>query len=121
VQSIGRAVVDVAPGDCFELIACQTSGSPKNVAADELTCFAIEVVDKRRYKPVPERQPPPPPALLKTPRGRGGAAAAVEPARSSGIPAAQKLWHVLKTHLLELSDEGFWRRAAAQPATLAAL
>jgi len=45
VQSIGSAVVDVTPGDYFELIARQTSGSTKNVAADELTWFAIEVVE----------------------------------------------------------------------------
>jgi hypothetical protein len=45
VQSIGSAVVDVTPGDHFELIARQTSGSTKNVAADELTWFAIEVVE----------------------------------------------------------------------------
>jgi hypothetical protein len=45
VQSIGTAVVDVTPGDYFELIARQTSASTKNVAADELTWFAIEVVE----------------------------------------------------------------------------
>ena len=45
VQSIGSAVVDVTPGDYFELIANQTSGAAKNVAADELTWFAIEVVE----------------------------------------------------------------------------
>ena len=45
VQSIGSAVVDVSPGDYFELVARQTSGSAKNVAADELTWFAIEVVE----------------------------------------------------------------------------
>jgi hypothetical protein len=45
VQSIGSAVVDVTPGDYFELLAHQTSGSTKNVAADELTWFAIEVVE----------------------------------------------------------------------------
>jgi hypothetical protein len=44
VQSIGSAVVDVTPGDYFELVARQTSPSTKNVAADELTWFAIEVV-----------------------------------------------------------------------------
>jgi hypothetical protein len=38
-----------------------------------------------------------------------------------GCRAAQKLWHVSKAHPLELSEEGFWRRAAVQPATLAAL
>ena len=37
------------------------------------------------------------------------------------MPAAQKLWHVSKAHLLELFKEGFWRRAAVLPATLAAL
>jgi hypothetical protein len=45
VQSIGSAVVHVTPGDYFQLIARQTSGSTKNVAADELTWFAIEVVE----------------------------------------------------------------------------
>jgi len=45
VQSIGSAVIDVSPGDYFELLARQTSGSTKNVAADELTWFAIEVVE----------------------------------------------------------------------------
>jgi hypothetical protein len=45
VQSIGCAVVDVAPSDHFELIARQTSGSTKNVAADEFSWFAIEVVE----------------------------------------------------------------------------
>jgi hypothetical protein len=45
VRSIGSAVVDVTPGDYFELIARQTSGSTKKVAADELTWFAIEVVE----------------------------------------------------------------------------
>jgi hypothetical protein len=43
VQSIGSAVVNVTPGDYFELIARQTSGATKNVAADELTWLAIEV------------------------------------------------------------------------------
>jgi hypothetical protein len=37
VQSIRSAVVVVTPGDYFEFIARQTSGSTKNVAADELT------------------------------------------------------------------------------------
>jgi hypothetical protein len=54
MQSIGSAVVEVTPGDYFELIAHQTSGSTKNVAADEFTWFAIEVVSKNRYQPVPE-------------------------------------------------------------------
>jgi hypothetical protein len=45
IQSIGSAVVQVTPGDYFELIVRQTSGSTKNVAADELTWFAIEVVE----------------------------------------------------------------------------
>jgi hypothetical protein len=45
VQSIGSAVVDVALGDYFEFIAHQTSGSTKNLAADELTWFALEVVE----------------------------------------------------------------------------
>jgi hypothetical protein len=38
-------VVEVTPADCFELIACQTSGVTKDVAANELTRFAIEVVE----------------------------------------------------------------------------
>jgi hypothetical protein len=46
VQSIGSTVVDVTPGNYFEL-ARQTSGSTKYVAADELTWFAIEVVEYR--------------------------------------------------------------------------
>ena len=41
----GSALVDVSPGNYFELVARQTSGSAKNVAADELTWFAIEVVE----------------------------------------------------------------------------
>jgi hypothetical protein len=45
VQSIGRGVVNVTPGDYLEFIARQTSGATKNVAADELTWFAIEVVE----------------------------------------------------------------------------
>jgi hypothetical protein len=44
-QSIGTSVVEVTPSDHFELIARQTSGSTKNVAADELTWFAVEVVE----------------------------------------------------------------------------
>jgi hypothetical protein len=44
-QSIDSAVVAVARDDYFELIAHQTSGAIKNVAADELTWFAIEVVE----------------------------------------------------------------------------
>jgi hypothetical protein len=35
----------VTPGDYFELIARQTSASAKNVAADELSWCAIEVVE----------------------------------------------------------------------------
>jgi len=42
VSGIGSAVVEVAPGDHFKLIARQTFGSTKNVAADELTWFALE-------------------------------------------------------------------------------
>jgi hypothetical protein len=42
---LGSAVVDVTPGDYFELIVRQTSGSTRNVAANELTWFAIEVVE----------------------------------------------------------------------------
>jgi hypothetical protein len=45
VQSIGTGVVAVTPGDYFELIARQTSGATKNIAADELTWVAIEVVE----------------------------------------------------------------------------
>jgi hypothetical protein len=45
----------------------------------------------------------------------------VEPTRSSGIAAAQKLWHVAKAHLLELLEYGFWRCAAVQSANVAAL
>jgi hypothetical protein len=41
---MGSAVVDATPGDYFELIAPKTSGPTKNVADDELTWFAIEVV-----------------------------------------------------------------------------
>ena len=45
VQSIATGVVNVMPGDYFELIARQTSGSTKNVVADELTWLAVEVVE----------------------------------------------------------------------------
>jgi hypothetical protein len=45
VQSLGTGVVDVTPGDYFELIARHTFASTKNVAADEFTWFAIEVVE----------------------------------------------------------------------------
>jgi hypothetical protein len=45
VQGIGTGVVNVTPGDYFELIARQTSTSTKNIAADELTWFAIEIVE----------------------------------------------------------------------------
>ena len=45
VQGIGSAVAHVTPGDYFDLIARQTSGATKNLAADELTWFAIEVVE----------------------------------------------------------------------------
>jgi hypothetical protein len=48
-------------------------------------------------------------------------AGAVEPTRSSGIPAAQQLWYISKAHLLELSEQGFWRCVAVQPATFAPL
>jgi hypothetical protein len=44
LQNASTAVVEVTAGDYFELIARQTSGSTKNVAADELTWFSIEVV-----------------------------------------------------------------------------
>jgi hypothetical protein len=44
-QSIGTGVVNVTASDYFELIARQTSGAAKNVAADEVTWFAIEVVE----------------------------------------------------------------------------
>jgi hypothetical protein len=40
-----RLVFDVTPGDSCELIARQTSASTKNLAADELTCFALEVLE----------------------------------------------------------------------------
>ena len=39
----------------------------------------------------------------------------------SGLPAAQQLWHASEAHPLELFKEGFWRRAAGQPAILAGL
>jgi hypothetical protein len=45
LQNASTAVVEVTSGDYFELIARQTSGSTKNVAADEVTWFAIEVVE----------------------------------------------------------------------------
>ena len=45
VQSIGTIAVQSRPGDYIELIARQTSGSAKNVAADELTWFATELVE----------------------------------------------------------------------------
>ena len=45
MQDIGSAVVDVTPRDHFEPIARQTSSSTKNVAANELTGFALEVVE----------------------------------------------------------------------------
>jgi hypothetical protein len=45
MQGIGSAVVEVTPGDYFEFIARQTSASTNNVAADELTWFALEVVE----------------------------------------------------------------------------
>jgi hypothetical protein len=45
IQGIGRVVVDVTLGDYFELIARQTSSATKNVAADELTWFAIKAVE----------------------------------------------------------------------------
>jgi hypothetical protein len=48
MQSIGTGLVDVQPSDYFELIARQTSGSTKNVAAHELTWFTIEVVESER-------------------------------------------------------------------------
>jgi hypothetical protein len=38
--------VDVSPGDYFEPIARQTSGSTENVAANQLTWSAIEVVEQ---------------------------------------------------------------------------
>jgi hypothetical protein len=40
-----RLVFDVTPGDSCELIARQTSASTKNLAADEITWFAIEVLE----------------------------------------------------------------------------
>jgi hypothetical protein len=45
VQSIGSVVMGISAGDYFELIARQTSGATKDVAADELTWFTIEVVE----------------------------------------------------------------------------
>jgi hypothetical protein len=36
-EAIGSAVIDITPGDRFELIARQTSASTKNIAAHELT------------------------------------------------------------------------------------
>ena len=45
VQGIGSAVVDVVPGDHFELIARHTAGATRNVAGNKLTWFAIEVVE----------------------------------------------------------------------------
>jgi hypothetical protein len=45
LQSIGSAVIDVTPGDYFQLIAPPTSGATKNVAANELAWFAFEVVE----------------------------------------------------------------------------
>jgi len=41
VQSIGSVVVDVIPGHYFRIIARQTSGATKNVAAGKLTSFAM--------------------------------------------------------------------------------
>jgi hypothetical protein len=52
---------------------------------------------------------------------RGGRAGLAAQALCSAIPVAQKLWHVSETHLLELSEECFWRRSTVQPATLIAL
>jgi hypothetical protein len=46
---------------------------------------------------------------------------ATEPGRSSAILAAKQLRHVSKAHLLELAQEGFWRRAAVKSLTLPAL
>jgi hypothetical protein len=43
VQSIGTGMVDVTPGDYFELIARQTSASTRTLRP-MLTWFAIEVV-----------------------------------------------------------------------------
>jgi hypothetical protein len=42
--------------------------------------------------------------VLAWSEGRGGAAGAAEPARSSGIQGAQKLWDMSKAHLLELFE-----------------
>ena len=38
-------MINVAPGNYFELIARQTFAPTKNVPADKLTGFAIEVVE----------------------------------------------------------------------------
>ena len=45
VQSIGTSMINVAPGNYFELVARQTFAPTKNVPADKLTGFAIEVVE----------------------------------------------------------------------------
>jgi hypothetical protein len=45
MQSLGTGMVEVTSGDYCELVARQTSASTKNVAADEFTWFAIEVVE----------------------------------------------------------------------------
>jgi hypothetical protein len=89
VQSIGTAVVNVAPGDYFELIAARPPARP------------------RTSRPTSS---PGSPSRCWSDRWL-----------SSGIPAAQKLWHVSKAHRLELFKEGFWWRAVVQPATLAAV
>ena len=92
----------------------QTSGTTKNARGRRSHLVAIEVValpaldDHLRY-------------LAHFRSHLDKAAGAGEPARSSGIPAAQQLWHVSKAHLLELSEEGFGRRAAVQAAALAGL
>jgi hypothetical protein len=45
VQNLGTGAVDVTPGVYFDLLARQTSSSTSNVAANELTWYAIKVVE----------------------------------------------------------------------------
>ena len=51
-RASAAGLVNVTPSDYFELIARQTSGSTKNVAADELAWFAIEVVEWASAEPL---------------------------------------------------------------------
>jgi hypothetical protein len=125
VQSIGSAVVDVTPGDYFQLIARQTSSSTRTSPPTSSPGSRLRWWSKGSHQGSSRfvnghlRHP----TYLPRRLGLGWCGVpvrAAEPARSSGIPPAQKLWHVSKAHLLELSEEGFWRHAAVQPATLAA-